>query len=58
MVFFEGNREPGADSIVTALHPGEGKLPLDDALLYAAQHLGLEVNLCNDRGGRPVTPRR
>lgn len=45
MVFFKRNGEPGACSVVTALDDGEGELPLDDALLYAAQHFGLEVNL-------------
>lgn len=42
---FKGNGEPGTRSIITTLDDGEGKLSLDDAFLYAAQHFGLEINL-------------
>ena len=45
MMSLEGNREPGADAVVTALDDGEGKLSLDDSFLDAAQHLGVEIDL-------------
>lgn len=45
VVFFEGDGEPGAHAVVTALDDGEGESPLDDAFLDAAQRFGLEINL-------------
>lgn len=45
MVFFKGNGEPGTHAIIAALDQGEGKLSFDDALLDAAQHFGLEIDL-------------
>lgn len=45
MASFKGNGEPGANSIITTLDNGEGKMSLDDAFLYAAQHVGFEINL-------------
>ena len=50
MVISEGDGEPGASSVVATLHPREGHLPVDDAFLYAAHHLGLEVNLQHNHG--------
>ena len=45
MVISERDGEPGARAVIAVLHPREGELPVDDAFLYAAHHLGLEVNL-------------
>lgn len=45
MMSFKGNGEPGTHSIIATFDSGEGKLSLDDAFLYAAQHFGLEINL-------------
>lgn len=45
VVSFKGDEEPAADAVVAALHLGEGKLPVDDAFLDAAQRFGPEVDL-------------